>query len=329
MKKNERGVSLLNAILVFIIIAFILLISIIIYAGSTNSVNQAPEYVEVSGNAETRYFYMQIDEGAKIMYDTLLNNMEALKSGDTKIDFPKNDKISSDKFQTAWDAISLDRPELFYIDTYKLSLVTKKTIYFGKESLSYTLEPVDGGKYYISTFTNEEQIDEALAKLNKIVENIKINATGTTYNKVRYIHDLIIDNVAYAIDQNPNNGNLYGALVNNKAVCEGYADAFKYMLDQLEIPCVEVFGDAVAEDGSTESHAWDYIKMDNGKWYGIDVTWDDPIVYGAGGITSKTKYRYFLKGSDSFLKSHREDKDVSGTGQSFTYPELSKEDYSE
>ena len=68
-------------------------------------------------------------------------------------------------------------------------------------------------------------------------------------------------------------------------------------------------------------------QLENGNWYAIDVTWDDPIIYGGGSLTDESKYKYFLVGSDSLEGNHVEDHDVSGTGQNFNYPSLNKENY--
>ena len=67
--------------------------------------------------------------------------------------------------------------------------------------------------------------------------------------------------------------------------------------------------------------------MEDGKWYALDATWDDPIIIGNGRIGNDVKYKYFLKGSDTFFKNHTENGDVSRTGQTFVYKEISKTDY--
>ena len=90
-----------------------------------------------------------------------------------------------------------------------------------------------------------------------------------------------------------------------------------------------MYGEGYDDNGNTEAHAWNYVQMDDEKWYAVDPTWDDPIYVGSanGILTNSKKYAYFLKGSDTFNKNHVSDGDVSGTGQDFKYPELSKEDY--
>lgn len=78
--------------------------------------------------------------------------------------------------------------------------------------------------------------------------------------------------------------------------------------------------------GETESHAWNYVQIGN-TWYAVDVTWDDPVVIGGGEQTDEMKYRYFLKGSDEFFKSHSEEGQISEGSMNFKFPTLSTTNY--
>ena len=86
-----------------------------------------------------------------------------------------------------------------------------------------------------------------------------------------------------------------GALVEPGVVCEGYAKAFKIICDKINIPCVVVFGNY--DETEDAAHMWNYVQMEDGIWYAIDVTWDD--VDGEDG--REIKYQYFIKGSKYFL----------------------------
>ena len=331
MKDNERGISIFNIILFLVMIIFLVFLALIIFDNSNTLTSQSKtnmiELKESTTNIASRYYYNEIDDGCKIMYDTIWQNVGALMDGNTKIAFQKNNSISEEKFQTAWDALVLDKPEIFYVDTNNLTLVTKKTIYFGVSNNVYTLQPKDDKMYYISPFSSRADIDTATSQIDKVVSEVKNIASGTRFDKVKLVHDYIIDNVSYDQNNDPDNSNIYGALVKKTAVCEGYASAFKYILDQLGIPCLSVYGDGIDSNGSSKSHAWNYVLMDDNKWYAVDTTWDDPILIGRGTISSESRYRYFLRGSNDFEPTHKEDGDVSGTGQKFTYPTLSTEDY--
>lgn len=118
--------------------------------------------------------------------------------------------------------------------------------------------------------------------------------------KALMIHDWLITRSEYDYD-NFKKGSMpltdflaYGPLVNGKAVCAGYASAYCLLMNAAGIPTVIV---------SSSSHAWNLVHI-GGKWYHVDVTWDDPYVEGAGSYrsTGYLMHRYFLV-SDSTVKS--------------------------
>lgn len=88
----------------------------------------------------------------------------------------------------------------------------------------------------------------------------------------------------------------YGALVDpdHYAVCDGYSKAFLLLCEREGIECVIVLGTALP---SMENHAWNYVRMDDDKWYAVDVTWND---------NGKGDNPYFLKGGDTFFSSHQQ-----------------------
>ena len=65
---------------------------------------------------------------------------------------------------------------------------------------------------------------------------------------------------------------LYGALVNHRTVCEGYALAFDLIMDRLGVPCSVIVSDW--NEGDEYAHAWNQIGGYANDCY-IDVTWDD------------------------------------------------------
>lgn len=62
----------------------------------------------------------------------------------------------------------------------------------------------------------------------------------------------------------------YGAIVDGRAVCLGFATAFQLFMDVLDVECITVVGAAFS---SREDHAWNMVKI-NGEWYCTDATWD-------------------------------------------------------
>lgn len=220
--------------------------------------------------------------------------------------------------QTVIDALSKDYPELYWLDipNSKYSWGYEKVekdgkIYYNMGSVSYDI---------VSRYTEKE-----VTNLNKKLDGLKFEGENR-YQIVKAIHDYLCETVVYDSDK-PHVHEPYGALMDGVAVCEGYGEAFKWLCDRAGIPCVSVVGSAAKE--TAVPHLWNYVQMEDGKWYAVDVTWDD-----AG---SKAVYTYFLVGSNTavdgtikFSQNHISSGDFSGLGyKEFIYPDLSDQKYYE
>lgn len=282
------------------------------------------------------FYYEQLDEHAKTIYDRLFQNIDKLKTGTYEADFgtefddllheENGTEVLNNSFQLAINALTFDNPDLFYIDVTKMYLLTEITT----RAFSKTYRVKIGGNgysYLAEEFNDENYVNSAIG----YVENVKNDIIYKTRNKdrveqIQIVHDYLIDTIEYDLNAGNNIYNVYGALINKRAVCEGYARAFKYILDDLGIPTVIACGLAKNSAGVTESHAWNYVQLENGEWYAIDVTWDDPVIIGNGRISEDIKYHYFLRGANKFFEDHFEDGNIVGKSD-FKYPKLSVLDY--
>ncbi len=132
--------------------------------------------------------------------------------------------------------------------------------------------------------------DSKTVALKNKVNSIKAGIPKTSdYDKVKYIHDYIINNCRYnnnAVsnsDAYPTAFTAYGALVEGSAVCEGYAKAFSLLCNEVGVDALLIIG-----TGKGEPHMWNMVKC-NGQWYHMDVTWDDATLNGKDSIG----YSYF------------------------------------
>lgn len=284
-----------------------------------------------------KYYYNQLDNTAKLIYDTIESNLSNMTSGNYEIklssqiadvlyeDYGENKLDTS--FQSAWDALMLDRVDTFFIDVTKVNLKMRKTTYGKKVTYALSIAPADSNGYLANGLESKEKVDNILNEIKETRDNIVKRLNGIDYNKIMHAHDWIINNLQY--EQNITNNNvynLYGALIEKSAVCEGYAEALKYILDEVNIPCVLVSGTATNSEGKTERHEWNYIQL-YGKWYAIDSTWDDPVVKGTGYVSDSIKHRYFLVGSNEMNKNHFPNGQMTESGQKFVYPTIEIEKY--
>lgn len=299
-----------------------------------NNQTQTP----ISNTTDTStYYYKQLSENAKKIYDELKKHKEDMKSGTYEIDFGTefNSVLSIDggeetlneEYQSAWNAFSYDNVDLYYLDISKISMIIEARTIGATTTYYVKIGPGDYGSYLSSTFANRQEIDDAEAYIQDIRSQV-MSILGPYNNamKIKVVNEWMIDNLSYEDREGNNNKyNLYGAIVETKVVCEGYARMFKYIMDGLDIPCILVSGTATNSDGETELHAWNYVEL-NGQWYAIDVTWNDPVVIGGGEPTESQQSRYLLKGR-SFLENHEEDGMISENSMEFTYPTLNNADY--
>ena len=303
------------------------------YTENNNS-NNYNDIIVTSTN--THYYYEQLDNTGKIIYSALENNIDNLKKDNYTIDFSTtfNDLLNTTTgqyklnkaFQSALDAFFYDHPELFYLDLTNFSLNTKCISIASLKT--YTVEIIPKSNNYLrSCFKSEQETKNAIKQVeyvkNNIIDTIK---DESVYNQIKQVHDTLVKTLEYDSTLNKNNiHNIYGALVEKKVVCEGYAKAFKYIMDELNIECILVSGIAENSSGHQEAHMWNYVKLNN-SWYGIDVTWDDPIIIG-GYVKNNLRYDYFLKGRRTFISSHSSSGKFSETGMLFTIPTLSDNNY--
>ena len=306
--------------------------------GAQSSNAQEPQTIVSDTDTISKYFYAQLVGNQKIIYDELNKSKENLKQGNYEINFGESfsdllkeengsEQLGKD-YQTAIEAFMHDNPDLFYIDVNKMYLNIETTTRFLTTTYNVYISPAQGRTYLSSEFTSTAQIELAIAEIEKVKNNILSNLSGTAYQKVLYIHDYLVDNIEYdSTYQEIGSYSIYGALIGKKCVCEGYAKAFKYLVNAAGIKCEIMQGTATNSSGQTESHAWNCVEI-NGIWYEIDTTWDDPIIVGGSGrVSNDIKYRYFLKGTDTFEKDHVLSYQFSDGGKIFSYPTISREDY--
>ena len=284
-----------------------------------------------------KYFYNQLVGNQKTIYDKLLENKDKLKLGNYKIEYKDafSDVVTTEEgkgqlgndYQTAIEAFMHDNPELFYVDVNKMLLNIETTTKFLRTTYNVYISSAENSTYLSDDFNDTEQIKVAIEKIENIKNDIIKNLKGTDYDKIMQIHDFIVENVDYdSTYQATGTYGIYGALIGKKCVCEGYAKTLKYLANAAGIKCEIMQGTATNSSGQTESHAWNCAKI-NGIWYEIDATWDDPIIVGTGYKTNTYKYKYFLKGKNTFEKDHILSYQFSENGKSFEYPIISTRDY--
>ena len=303
-----------------------------IQTSDNNNVN-----VDYSNITIDKYFYNQLEEPSKTIYKALESNKENMITGTYKIEFGNtfSDILDSadgqnelgDYYQSAIEAYTYDNPDVFYLSPSKMYLNIETTTFGSSTTYNVFINNGSDANYFTDEFSSESQVRSAINSIEQVKNTLVSRRTGNTYEDIKMVHDYLVDNIEYDTSLSKDNiYDVYGALVNRVAVCEGYARSFKYILDEMGISSVLVIGTGTNSRGETERHAWNYVEID-GKWYAVDCTWDDPVVVGGGSLPQGSKYKYFLKGANEFNQDHISSGQFTDGGKVFSYPSLSSSSY--
>jgi hypothetical protein len=146
---------------------------------------------------------------------------------------------------------------------------------------------------------------EEIEKINEVVDKIyneNITDGMSDYEKIKTIHDYIINNAKYDVERNTNGTSNYtsykatGPLIEGYATCNGYTDAMAIFLEKMNIKNFKIATELMQSDIS--GHVWNAVFLD-GNWYHLDLTWDDPV---SDDGKDYLQHKYFLI-SSSELKT--------------------------
>ena len=209
--------------------------------------------------------------------------------------------------QLATDAFCYDYPQAFWFRGTSYSLSTRRigknnsqtpeTSFEGRGSLSkIQLNPTKQEVYTDAHL----QMGEFMSAVQSTVDALNVQTQGMDqYQKVKTIHDYICKQVTYVNDGSKLVHTAAPAFIGDKGfVCEGYAKSMKILCDAMGIDCACVCGLAKSTSaGSGAAHMWNYIQMEDSRWYMVDATWDDsgnkdpvPDTYLLAGRESKGLY---------------------------------------
>ncbi|MCQ2494726.1 MAG: InlB B-repeat-containing protein [Lachnospiraceae bacterium] len=177
---------------------------------------------------------------------------------------------AAQKLQNYLMAMLNEHPELFEISGgFRYSPVSSNGIYYVS-----ALTPI-----YNTDGHNMELLDERIKEALSVVQD-----EMSDMQKAIAIHDYLVSVSEYdyerylngTLAQHPDTYNMYGVLVDNVAVCQGFAETYKYLLNKVGITAYIV-------SSKNRNHAWNLIEIDE-KLYYVDVTWDQSTYDRIGRI---------------------------------------------
>ena len=190
------------------------------------------------------------DGGSGLNGDVIDTIVTGVRNWATEIDISQFG-VREDEIKSYIINIAYDHPEFFY--------VFNKYNYKKSGDTITKLIPV-----YDTRFSKSD-----IATFNSVCSSIIAGMpSGTTEEKLLYLHDYIITHCEY--DTTKTQRSAYDCLVLGSAVCDGYSRAFFYLcrLAGLDVHVV------ISEKNN---HSWNVAKVkSSGAYYYIDCTFDDP-----------------------------------------------------
>ncbi len=279
-----------------------------------NAANTAP--IADIDTGESRYCKTKLIESEPQLaglYDAIRNGINRYADTITIENLlGKDDEYTADEVMRVYYLVREDYPELFWMDGYGYTSYTYEgdasgTAYVESMTPAYVFDGIEAVKAAKSKL--DDKTDSALAELKSCDSYDEY----CDYDKELWIHDYIAGTTVYD-EQSANRYTAYGALVDGKAVCEGYARAFQLMLRELGIESCTVTG---SSDGKTVDHMWNAVKLE-GQWYQVDLTWDD-----FGDSEPDISYSYFNITQEQMSKDHK----LIGAGDFVDIPECTAVDW--
>ncbi len=232
-----------------------------------------------------------LTENEKIVYDEILESYLQFRTDlSTSLDH-----LTVDELNNAFKAVILDHPEIFWTRTFA------STNIFGNVNTSRIIRL----NYFYSKEDAIKIKEEIEPKYNAIIQEAK--KYNTDFDKIKYVHDKLIEIGTYEDYKSDEEGDFQSFVSifrDGRTVCSGYAYAFKYIMDNLGIKSA-IIADINDENSSEESHIWNAVQSD-GKWYNLDITYDDQISEERG----YTCYTYFMVKNEIFYLDHEMQNDV-------------------
>lgn len=198
--------------------------------------------------------------------------------------FMRSANMNPEEVGSCIQNIKYGHPEIFY---FKGAFTVRQWNRASGELVKATLQ---GLEYDFGA----SEYDVRKRRFNTVVLEAMHSAYHETdeVGKALRLHDYLVRICDYdlaaseAKDHSHRGHTAYDALVLRKAVCEGYAMAYRHLLNVAGI----VSSVAVSAE---DFHIWNYVRI-YGKWYHVDVTFDDPICLNGISQRDRISHTHFL-----------------------------------
>ena len=224
--------------------------------------------------------------GSKAQSYAKKNNFRTTTTKSLKIDKGVTKTYVGGKLQI----IVYNNPSTVKYSTSNKSVATVSSsgIITGKKAGTATIKVTVSGKAYTYKYT---VVKRTQSNVLSIIDTYYVKSSMSDYQKIVAADAWLAANVDYDYTNFLSNTvpmishTAKGAFEKGVAVCDGYAYAFKSIMDHYGIPCICVHN---------RDHMWNEVKLGS-KWYFVDTTFDDPVISGTNHTERVSTQKYLLK----------------------------------
>jgi len=207
------------------------------------------------------------------------------------------ENINVDADKDAWIKIFFmilaDHPELFYVNLETIS-------YYYCDIVEIKF------KYIFSPEECQKLQKEIKKKLSYLILVAKCFWGNDKMYLIKYLYCYFVEHMSYAVNELKSKDekeqcrihSAVGALLDERAVCDGFARGFKMLLDELGIENWLIRRDI--EPNTEFTHEWNVIKLDE-RILHIDVTWEISLYK----LKKQIMYKYYMLTEEKMEKNHQ------------------------
>ena len=227
------------------------------------------------------YYYTKMSKPQQAVYYAIYQGLMALS------DSFQVPKLEGRELSDVFFQLRLDHPEIFWAEGFHF-------MYY-QYSANITFLPE-----YIFEKGKIKEHQKALKA--RVVKLVRPAMKLSEWEKEKYVHDFICENVHYDKLKKSYSHEIIGPLGQGVGVCEGIANSVKVLCDALGIWCMIAICGNNPEKGIKYRHTWNIVKI-GGTYYHLDATFDNTLGKHSFGA-KEIRYDYFNLDDKNIFRDH-------------------------
>lgn len=224
------------------------------------------------------FYYSKMDRPRQAAYRAILTGLNSLEPSFLV------PRMEGGELYDIFFQLRLDHPEIFWASGFSWK--------YYQDSPNVIFVP----EYLFDKAKIRDHQKAMRARIEKLARPAK---ELTEWEKEKYIHDFICENIRYDKLKKPYSHEIIGPLGQGVGVCEGIAKSVKALCDELGIWCMIALCGSNPEKGIKYRHTWNIVRI-GGNYYHLDATFDNTL----GKNAQEPRYDYFNLDDKAVFRDH-------------------------